>query len=256
MECRSCSETLGEWVCSVGNNPIRFIDLKGDDLDLTGVSKGTLLQMRNYLDPNHKLYNPEFLDVMSNLFNDESTVYQYKEIDKPMDGNGNSKIYGNVSYGGKNQVGQDILIIQFTFGISSFYNEQFVLLEETYHAEQFRKGQWGFAKSEDGSTWGTIGLDYFDEAEAKVWAIQSYSGWTSEERNYLKEFANSKLDGIVDRYIKGNPAYSGLLTERATAEENVLLEFNDQLVQLSISELYDNEGRGRIEDAVFRSPQK
>ena len=233
------------------NIPIVFIDPNGDDVDLSNVSKEVQIKIQNMLNPKSKAFNASFAAVFKNLENDKNTMYNFNELFEPIEGNGNSKVYGNISYGGKNDKGQDVLNIQFTFKLLTYFQEEFSLLEETYHAEQFRTGKWGFAKGADGKEFKVIGLDYYDEAEAKIWAISSYKKRYSEEEKYMKIFKKQGLEGIVEMFIKGTNLYAGLLTEPTTAEKEVKSQLND----LEASSIYDEEGCSKLKDTAFRKPE-
>ena len=152
-------------------NPIVLTDPSGMIIDSATMSS----EIRELLNPESKKYNNEFASVIQKLNDDKTTLYRFRVWDEPQyDEEENRKINGKLQCAGKNG---DIWIADICY-IADDHKHR-ALFEETYHAYQLLTGDIGFVYTcKDGKCeYGTIGLDSYDEINAKNWAYNISRGW-------------------------------------------------------------------------------
>ena len=171
-----------------------------------------------------------------------------------------SETNGEITYGNENGNGQDVININYTVGASSFFHDEFVLLEESYHADQFRKGDLGFTKNDAGK-WVGLGLDAYDEAEAKIWAINGIKntyvglngGLFKEENEYLNAFKKGGYERVIDTKIMNNSAYIDLPRAKTSAINALKQAYYLQGKPFpDIEKLFDKTGKSTMQDHVLR----
>jgi RHS repeat-associated protein len=241
------------------NNPILFSDPNGDDVDKSNLSKDEIKRIENMINPDHETYNKEFATTYSALEGDHTAMYTYNfkgYVPYNSEATG-TMVLGEVPYGGTNAAGQDIININYTYGAGHGYEHpESALLEETFHADQFRTGEIGFLIEADGSV-KSLGLDKTDEARAKIRVLKSllemdrkpklFSGETPLYKAHLKD-AQGSFNHFIARAV-GGAAYANFDNFDQTPLEAMGLEYK--------SEYFDKEGRfiGKLtgnKTAIFR----
>ena len=152
-------------------NPIVLTDPSGMIIDSATMSS----EIRELLNPESKKYNNEFASVIQKLNDDKTTLYRFRVWDEPQyDEEENRKINGKLQCAGQNG---DIWIADICY-IADDHKHR-ALFEETYHAYQLLTGDIGFVYTcKDGKCeYGTIGVDSYDEINAKNWAYNISRGW-------------------------------------------------------------------------------
>jgi hypothetical protein len=194
------------------NNPILLIDPTGEDVDLSNLSDEDKAKIENQLNPEHKDYNEAYATLYQNLVDDHSTMYTFNNTQTRTQGfEGGEE--GSVTYGGKNDAQQDIVNINYTTDVQ-FGGPMSVLFEETMHADQFRRGEWGFAKYEEykegqlvRELWGGVGLDIYDEVEAKKFANSNIIK-EKFSQNHLENRIARRGDEKFAKYLLSKKPYS------------------------------------------------
>jgi len=130
---------------------------------------------------------------------------------------GKETIYGDVSYGGKNEKGQNVLNIGYSVGENQFDHPLGALFEETDHGAQYLEQRIGFFNYEGEVGYTTSpSYDLYDEADNKIFkvkAIISFEEGSKYKSNLyglnakiLKwEFNRNK----VVSYLENNSIYNG-----------------------------------------------
>jgi RHS repeat-associated protein len=174
------------------NNPIRFVDPTGMIVEPTDDA-----QVNNRINPEHKDYNKEFHELYKKLDGDQNTVYSFNR-GKPQRKEDGSMGYGSLTCNGKNEKGQDLISINYTYGESGIFSNEFFLFEETAHAGQFMNGDFGFQLQDNGK-YEAFAVDRYDEASAKLWAAQNVTNPKSiEEKKILNSNVRGNIEGTAN----------------------------------------------------------
>ena len=184
-------------------NPVKLVDLDGRKIDSTSMNES----IRNLITEN--VYFSEAVDALAK---DERNIYKFVPMDKPIITSINKKedkvLKGNlVCEGVTNGVG--VININFLKEETNM-----VLFEEVAHALQVISGEIGFAFNA-GKEWTTIGMDVYDEVNAKNWALKATGNnriLSTEDlnKNYkdLRKNSQSAYQYYKDEYLPNNPSYS------------------------------------------------
>jgi RHS repeat-associated protein len=195
------------------NNPILLIDPTGEDVDLGKLSKEDRAEVKNKVNPEHEDYNEAYASLYQKLVDDHNTMYKFNNTHTRTEGfkGGNE---GSVTYGEQNDAKQDIVNINYTTDVQ-FGGPMSVLFEETMHADQFRRGEWGFAKVEKykngelvGTKWGGVGRDIYDEVEAKKFANSNIK--VKYQQNIMENRKAKKGDEKFKDYLLSKKPYSSV----------------------------------------------
>jgi len=215
------------------NNPILLIDPTGEDVDLGKLSKEDRTEVENKVNSEHEYYNEAYASLYQKLVDDKNTMYTFNNTHNKIGLDGGEM--GNVSYGGKNESDQDVVNINYTTDLYNTMSSKSALFEETFHADQFRRGEFGFKK--DGNEWNAFGLDIYDEVDAKIWAHsnvdngnplgqnqrdykkiskkgtdrEAYAKYLQTSKTYIKVYGgfHKTSENIVDNIMRSNgPKYS------------------------------------------------
>ena len=206
------------------NNPILLIDPTGEDVDLGKLSKEDRAEVENKVNSEHEDYNEAYASLYQKLVDDKNTMYTFNNTHTRTEGfeGGNE---GSVTYGGQNGAQQDIVNINYTTDVQ-FGGPMSVLFEETMHADQFRRGEWGFAKIEEykngelvGTKWGGIGVDIYDEVEAKKFANSNIKEKYSQ--NHQENRIARKGDKKFAEYLLSKKSYSSVIGEQENIVEAI-----------------------------------
>jgi RHS repeat-associated protein len=209
------------------NNPILLIDPTGEDVDLDKLlSKKDKAEIKNKVNPEHEDYNEAYASLYQKLVDDKNTMYTFNNTHKRIGYDGGEM--GNVSYDGKkNEAGQDIININYTTDLYNSMSPESALFEETFHADQFRRGEFGFTK--EGDSWGTFGADIYDEVDAKIWAHSNVNNGNPLGQNrteYVKYSKKGKDREAYARYLQSSdiyrPVYGDLHNESENVVENIM----------------------------------
>ena len=225
-----------------GNNPLIFRDPSGLDIDPT-----TEKNVANYVNPNSKQYSPAFAEQYNSLKNDKNAVYSFNYKSEKWRDNGET-IVGNVTYNGTNDKGQYMIGINYTDDVSTTgLSTQSPLLEETFHAVQFSKGDYGYLAG-DGST---FALDIHDEATAKVFAAQNTQ--TTKyglEKKLLNSFNKGGIEGVVDFMKK-----SSSLSKVYNSLENVPIGNVLKSISGGNKPYFKANGQSAIQGLIMQRPK-
>jgi|GEM_PF-1012765 len=205
------------------NNPILLIDPTGEDVDLGKLSKEDKAQVENKVNSEHEDYNEAYASLYQKLVDDKNTMYTFDNTHIKVGPYGGKEM-GNVSYGGKNEEGQDVVNINYTTDLYNSMSDESALFEETFHADQFRRGEFGFSKNNDG-TWGTIGLDIYDEVDDKIWAHGNvYNGnpLGQNDREYRKISKKGTDREAYAKYLQTSVTYIKVYGTFYKTSENVV----------------------------------
>ena len=239
-----------------GNNPAFLTDFMGDDVDKSKLSAEENQRITNMTDPSHEDYNKDFATTYHSLESDHSAIYTYNfKGNKPFTSAiTNDKVYGEVVYGGKNSsTGQEIINIDYTFKADPLLHGQFALLEETFHAEQYKVGYLGFFVLPNGKI-NSLGLDQKDEVETKLKALLSYNATFSQEKSYLRAYKKDKaegkgtLDHFSDRVLTTETGGVGNYLKLPSSKQTALQTFqlstsvNGKIIPLT-AVFFDSQGR-------------
>lgn len=246
------------FVCFL-NNPILYSDRNGDDIDDSKLTDEQRTQINGLVDTKSKNFNAEFAKVYKNLVDDHTTVYTLNNTGKEFEtsfGNDDEKLeeYGSVSYGGKNDKKQDILNINYTDKIPGFYDEKNVLFEEIYHADQFRRGEWGFIYDDDKKVWGTFAYDVSEEVEAKVWTAKNVrTPPLGENKRILKADKKKELESE----ILSSTSYRGIYYKKENVVDNMVRADFSGKTRESFLQQFDENGVliSPSQKRVARKPQ-
>jgi hypothetical protein len=225
------------------NKPILLTDINGDDVDLDNLSEKDREKVLSYTDKESKNYNEEFANLYNLLDSDKNTVYQFNNTNIDASNPYVKKAFGHVGYEGKNESGQDIISINYTMNLSGIWAKETALFEETFHADQFRRGEFGFSQQDDG-TWNTVGLEIYDEIEAKVWTHSNVNNGKplGQNLNEYKKYKRNKEE--YKAYLLKNPTYKyihkiqedfikALSRETKYSEEDIKSWFDEKGVIMS-----------------------
>ena len=184
-------------------NPVKLVDPDGRKIDSTSMNEN----IRNLITEN--VYFSEAVDVLAK---DERNIYKFNPMDKPTIISINEKedkvLSGNlVCEGVTNGIG--LININFLEEETNM-----VLFEEVAHALQVISGEIGFA-FHAGKEWTTIGMDVYDEVNAKNFALKATGNsriLSAEDlnKNYegLRKNSQSAYQYYKDEYLKKNSSYS------------------------------------------------
>ena len=180
-------------------NPIKLVDPDGRKIDSTSMNEN----IRNLITEN--VYFSEAVDVLAK---DERNIYKFNPMDKPTIISINEKedkvVRGNlVCEGVTNGIG--LININFLKEKTNM-----ILFEEVAHALQVISGEIGFA-FHAGKEWTTIGMDVYDEVNAKNFALKATGNskiLSTEDlnKNYegLRNNSQSAYQYYRDEYLKNN----------------------------------------------------
>ena len=147
-------------------NPIILKDPNGMIIDSATLTQ----EIKDLTNPESNKYNSDFSDIIQKLNYDPTTLFRFCNWDEPQIDEKRSRIInGELQCAGKDG---DIWVADICY-VSDGDKRHRNLFEETYHAYQLLTGDIGFAHTiKDGyATYGVIGLDAFDEIDAKNWAL-------------------------------------------------------------------------------------
>jgi len=180
-------------------NPIKLVDPDGRKIDSTSMNEN----IRNLITEN--VYFSEAVDVLAK---DERNIYKFNPMDKPTIISINEKEDKVVS--------GNLVCTEVTNGIGiiniNFLKEKtnIILFEEVAHALQVISGEIGFIFN-GAKEWTTIGLDVFDEVNAKNFALKATGNskiLSTEDlnKNYegLRNNSQSAYQYYRDEYLKNN----------------------------------------------------
>ena len=184
-------------------NPVKLVDPDGRKIDSTSMNES----IRNLITEN--VYFSEAVDVLAK---DERNIYKFNPMDKPtiisIKEKEDKVLSGNlVCEGVTNGIG--VININFLEEETNM-----VLFEEVAHALQVISGEIGFA-FHAGKEWTTIGMDIYDEVNAKNFALKATGNsriLSAEDlnKNYegLRKNSQSAYQYYKDEYLKKNSSYS------------------------------------------------
>ncbi len=202
------------------NCPILLIDPTGEDVDLSKLSEEDKSEIKNKVNSEHEDYNKEFASLYKQLENDKTTVYTYINTHEKITAYEGGEM-GTVKYGGKNNEKKDIILIKYTTDVPGFFDSETALFEESFHADQFRRGLWGFEEKSKGE-YGTFGVDIFDEVEAKIWTHSNVGKGKPLGQN-LKELKMArKSENKYAAYLLTKKAYSIFYEKSEDIVDNIM----------------------------------
>jgi hypothetical protein len=230
------------------NNPVWFVDPNGAD---TAFSDNETRQLvLSYVDKNHANYNENYAKKFQELVGDKNTVYKFNDSRIQYYNTDENVVLGTTPYLGQDDKGRDIVGVNFTSKPSRFYSNESILFEETYHAWQFMKGDWGFRKVQDAEgieVWGLHAFDIYDEVNAKVWMYETIlngggklgSQHKHEYKGYLKGGKEALKTTLLRKpmYQKEYPLYDKELNIM-----QVLIHDNPKLKTQDLLKLFNENG--------------
>ncbi len=180
-------------------NPIMLRDPNGMIIDSNTLSQ----EIKDLTNPESKNYNDDFASVIQKLNDDPTTLYRFCNWSEPQnDETENRIIDGELQCPGKNG---GIWVADICY-VSEGDHRHLTLFEETYHAYQLLTGDIGFVHTiKDGfSTYGVIGLDDYDEIDAKNWAINISRSWLGRLFGFPRNWTINDLreNGYPERGTK------------------------------------------------------
>jgi len=227
------------------NNPVRLVDPDGKDVEPTDDP-----QVNNRINPNHKDYNKAFHEQYKKLEADKNAVYSFNRI-SPNSGEKGSKKFGELTCNGRNEKGQDLIKINYSYAATGLYSKESPLLEETFHASQFMQGSLGF-QLQDG-VYKTFGTDLHDEAAAQIFAAQNSIGNKSiMERALLGAYNKGGMENAISfmQTRFGKQKYSQTMDIGPISAEQVFKNYNPNYSK----PLYNNNGQSVVPGVIMRKP--
>jgi RHS repeat-associated protein len=213
------------------NNPIGFVDPSGAD---TAFSDNETRQLvLSYVDKNHKNYNENYAKKFQELVGDKNTVYKFNDSRIQYYNTDENVVLGTTPYLGQDDKGRDIVGVNFTSKPSSFYSNESILFEETFHAWQFMKGDWGFVKTlndKGEEVWGSYALDIHDEKDAKVWMYETIlKGERSlgTQHGYEYDLYQKKKEKGFLKYLSSRSMYKNLENEKRNVMQQIIFDNED-----------------------------
>lgn len=223
-------------------NPIKLVDPDGKVIDTASLDQ----ELKNIINPNHEMYNVHFHNLYKKLDEDEDAVYSFVKMNSPKKLSGGIEMYGELRCSGRDAQGRDRISIEYFS--SPRYRDRY-LLEETYHACQYRYGHIGFEFIQ--GQWKGICNDLWDEAHAQLFAIkytkQNLTYRSNNDWNLLNAFVESGLFAAIS-VLKNSSIY------REYADYSICVE--DYIRSTSTIEnkkLYRGTS-SNIESLIFRKP--
>ena len=220
------------------NNPVKYVDPSGMIIDSAFVTK----YVKRLLNPTDEKYNSAFADLYKKLDDDPLTTYRFIET-KKRDGG------GLTIYGGKDG-SRDVINIYYSKG-SIRRAEEACILEETFHANQFMNGEFGYLLTNSGEFHSMLAFDRGDEVDAKVFAAKNVHFATSYEIGLLKAAAKQDQVNAVWNYLRTNPSvkfseYENVLPYKESMSDHDVLFHADGRAYIQ-SDKYKIAGRKPIE---------
>ncbi len=241
------------------NNPIWFVDPSGAD---TAFSDNETRQLvLSYVDKNHKNYNENYAKKFQELVGDKNTVYKFNDSRIQYYNTDENVVLGTTPYLGQDDKGRDIVGVNFTSKPSSLYSNESILFEETYHAWQFMKGDWGFVKVRDkdgNESWGTYALDIFDEVDAKIWMYEAIGKGElgSQHKHEYKRYLKDGKEGL-QTILSNNPMYKNLSTEANNILHQLIKDNEDLGISMEdILRLFNEDGVSTNKNYRARLPKQ
>ncbi|MBR0073866.1 MAG: RHS repeat-associated core domain-containing protein, partial [Bacteroidales bacterium] len=193
------------------NNPVKYVDPSGMIIDSAFVTK----YVKRLLNPTDEKYNSAFADLYKKLDDDPLTTYRFIET-KKRDGG------GLTIYGGKDG-SRDVINIYYSKG-SVRRAEEACILEETFHANQFMNGEFGYRLTNSGEFHSMLAFDRVDEVDAKIFAAKNVNFKTNFELGLLRAASDFNRVEAVWRYLEGNPSvdfdsYRGLFPQKQSMSD-------------------------------------
>ncbi len=235
------------------NCPILLIDPTGEDVDLSKLSDEDKSEIENKVNSEHKDYNKEFASLYKQLENDKTTVYTYINTHAKITAYEGGEM-GTVKYGGKNNDKKDILLIEYTTDVPGFFDSETALFEESFHADQFRRGLWGFILAEDGTCNGTFAVDIYDEVEAKIWTHSNVGKGKPLGQNLKELKIAKKSEKKYAAYLLTTKAYSGFYDVSEDVVDNIMRGSKDDLTRDRILQEFDINGVLLSNNRIGRKP--
>lgn len=193
------------------NNPIWFKDPNGADTTLDASSR---VIVKDMLNPESANYNETFAKDFQKLVTDNTTLYSFKQWDKPNKQIAGKTVYGVASGAPKNEAGQNVINIEYTLATAGHQLEAF--FEEFDHGIQYLNQRIGYLdapqKPEDLGRGAAIAYDFYDEVDNKISRARYLSGFKPGSIYKVQLF---NLDAKI---VKSNFA-------RSSAELHVALNY-------------------------------
>ena len=195
---------------SFANNPIWFKDPNGADTTLDDKSR-TLIN--DLLNKDSKNYNELFATDFQKLVDDKTTVYSFKQWDKPNKDTPGQTLYG-VAFGiGKDTEGRNLVGIEYSLGGSPTGHKLEALFEEFDHGLQYIEQRIGYLTPDEANTKGpAFAYDFYDEVDNKIARVKYISGF--KEGSVYK----TQLYGLNSKILKSN-------FDRKVAENHVEINY-------------------------------
>ena len=223
-------------------NPVKLVDPDGRIIDTISLNQ----EIKDMINPNHETYNEHFHTLYDKLNEDDRAVYSFIKLNSPKKRYDGVEMYGELRCAGRDEQDRDRIIIDYCS--SPRYRDRY-LLEETYHACQYRYGQIGFEFI--GGLWKGICNDLWDEANAQLFAIkhtkQNLTYRSADDVNLLNAFNE---DGFVAAIsvLKKSGIYGGYADYSICVEDYIRSTSN-----VGDKNLYRGNS-SNIETIIFRKP--
>lgn len=223
-------------------NPVRLVDPDGRVIDTASLKQ----EIKNIINPDHEDYNAHFHELYKKLDEDQCAVYSFVKMKSSKKRNGGVEMYGELRCSGRDELDRDRIIIDY---YSSPRFKDRYLLEETYHAYQYRNGDIGFEFI--GGQWQGICNDLWDEANAQLFAIkhtkQNLTYRSVEDSKLLNAYHQNGIDAAIS-VLKESKIYGNYKDYNVRVEDYIRSTFN-----VGNKNLYRGTS-SNIEFIIFRKP--
>jgi hypothetical protein len=242
------------------NNPVWFVDPNGSDTSFS--DNETRQLVLSYVDKNHENYNENYAKKFQELVGDKNSVYKFNDSRIQYYNTDENVVLGTTPYLGQDEKGRDIVGVNFTSKPNSFYSNESILFEETYHAWQFMKGDWGFRKMQDAEgieVWGLHAFDIYDEVNAKVWMYETILNGGgklgSQHKHEYKGYLKGGKEALKTTLLR-KPMYQSLPIFAQNVLDKLITDNKDLGIPMKdILKVFNDEGVSTNKNYRARLPK-